>query len=592
MEREELIKKYINFFKSKGHKEIPNAGLIPKNDPTTLFISAGMQPLAPYFLGQKSPLGKRLTNIQKCVRTIDIEEVGDSYHHTFFEMLGNWSLGDYFKKESIKFSFEFLTKILKIPTEKLAVTCFKGDTNYPKDEESAGIWESLGIQKEKIVFLGKEENWWGPVSKTGPCGPDTEIFYWKLNKPAPKKFNPNDKNWVEIWNNVLMEYYKNKEGYYEKAFQKNIDTGMGVERTIAVLNGLEDNYLTNIFKPIIKKIEILSNKKYGINEKETKSMRIIADHLKASVFILSENTSPSNTEQGYILRRLIRRAIRHGRQIGIKNMTQKISEPVFEIYNDYENLRKNKKKILKELKKEEDKFNETLERGLKIFNKISKNKKEISGKDAFLLYQSYGFPLEMTKELAKEKGKTVHENEFIKEKEKHQKLSRTTSKGKFKSGLSDNTQLTTKLHTATHLLNESIRKVLKDKNIRQKGSNISPERLRIDFNFSRKLTKEEIKKIEETVNKKINDSLKIIKQDKPLNEAIKEGAQAEFGEKYPKIVSVYTILDNSEKRGWFSKEICTGPHVKNTKEIGKIKIIKEESSSAGIRRIKAVIESS
>ena len=332
MNRKELIKLYIDFFKSKNHKEIPNASLIPENDPTVLFTTAGMHPLVPYLLSQPHPLGKRLCNVQRCIRTRDIDDVGDSYHHTFFEMLGNWSLGDYFKKEAIEYSFEFLTKILKISIERFAVTCFKGDKDAPKDEESAEIWLSLGIPKERIVFLSKEDNWWGPAGKSGPCGPDTEMFYWKPNnKTAPKKFDPKDKNWVEIWNDVLMQYNKDEQGNYNPAKQKNIDTGMGVERTVTVLNGLEDNYLSSAFLPIIKQIEEISNKKYKKNEI---SMRIIADHIKASVFIIADGIMPSNIEQGYVLRRLIRRAIRHGRNLNLKNFTKKIAEPIFSIYND------------------------------------------------------------------------------------------------------------------------------------------------------------------------------------------------------------------------------------------------------------------
>ena len=429
MNRQQLIKKYMDYFKTKNHKEIPSASLIPENDPTTLFISAGMHPLVPYLLGQKHPLGKRIVDVQKCIRTGDIEEVGNETHHTFFEMLGNWSLGDYWKKQAIEMSFEFLTKILKIPKEKLAVSCFKGDENAPKDIESKNVWKSFGIPSSRIAFLGKEDNWWGPAGKTGPCGPDTEMFYWKSKKPTPKEFNPNNENWVEIWNDVFMQYSKyikeekliktKKElklakekgfeielmfGSKEKKYkiidyrfqelkQKNVDTGMGVERTLAVLNNLEDNYLTDVFKPIIQKIEKLSGKKYVGNEK---AMRIIADHIKASVFIISEGIVPSNTEQGYVLRRLIRRAIRYGKEIGLEDFTKKIAEPVFQIYEDYSELKKNKKKILEELEKEEEKFEKTLDKGLNKLNKICKTKKQISCKDCFLLYQSYGFPIEMT----------------------------------------------------------------------------------------------------------------------------------------------------------------------------------------------------
>ncbi len=582
MNRKELIKKYIYFFKSKNHKEIPNSSLVPINDPTVLFTTAGMHPLVPYLLSQPHPLGKRLVNVQRCIRTQDIDEVGDTTHLTFFEMLGNWSLGDYFKKEAIEYSFEFLTKTLKIPIDKLAVTVFEGDKNAERDEESVKTWQSLGIKKERIVYLPKENNWWGPAGKTGPCGPDTEMFYYKKKNP-PKVFDPEDNNWVEIWNDVLMQYEK-KENKYVKAKQQNIDTGMGVERTVTVLNNLEDIYQSDSFLPIIKEIENLSKQKYKNNEK---AMRIIADHIKASAFIISDGISPSNTEQGYVLRRLIRRAIRYGKQLNLSNFATKIVLPVFKIYDDYKDLQKNKQLILNELEKEEQRFNETLEKGLKEFNKF-KEKKKISGKEAFLLYQSYGFPIEITQDLANENKIKIDTDEFNKEQEKHQKLSKTAAEGKFKSGLADNSEQTTRLHTATHLLNEALRKVLGNK-VKQRGSNINPERLRFDFNFDRKLTEEEIKKVEQLVNEKIHKALRVMREETTLNRAIKEGAQAEFGHKYPDAVSVYTIFDQNDKKGWFSKEICTGPHVQNTKEIGHFKIQKEESSSAGVRRIKAIV---
>jgi len=579
--RKLLINAYLDFFKKKSHKEIPNSSLIPENDPTVLFTTAGMHPLVPFLLGQPHPLGKRLVNIQRCIRTGDIDDVGDSYHHTFFEMLGNWSLGDYFKKEAIEYSFEFLTKILKIPIEKLAVTCFAGDKNAPKDEESAKIWQSLGIKKERIALL-KEDNWWGPAGKTGPCGPCTEMFYWKKKEKPPKKFNPSDKNWVEIGNDVLMQYTKDENENYNLAKQKNIDFGGGVERTLAVLNNLDDNYLTDCFSPIIKKIEGLSKTKYNTNQNTTKAIRIIAEHIKAAVFIIADGIAPSNIEQGYVLRRLIRRAIRYGRTLNLKDFTAKIAEPVFEIYDDYEILKKNKNKILQEFYKEENKFNETLENGIKVFEKLIKDKKEISGKDAFLLYQSYGFPIEITSELAKEKGIPVNLDEYEEENKNHQELSRTATEGKFKSGLADNSLATTRLHTATHLLNKALKIVLKDKNIHQKGSNITPERLRFDFNFDRKLTEQELKEIENLVNEKIKQSLKVETKEISVEEAKKTGAEGVFEEKYKEKVSVYSIAD-------FSKEICAGPHVKNTKELGHFKIIKEESSAAGVRRIKAVL---
>jgi len=577
MNRKELIKKYIEFFKSKGHKEIQNHSLVPENDPTVLFTTAGMHPLVPYLLGQKHPQGKRLVNVQRCIRTGDMDDVGDSYHHTFFEMLGNWSLGDYFKKEAIEFSFEFLTKILKIPIERLAVSCFAGDKDAPKDEESFNIWSSLGIPKSRIIFLPKENNWWGPAGESGPCGPDTEMFYWKSKEKPPEKFDPKDDNWIEIWNDVLMEYNKTKDGRYEIAKQKNIDTGMGVERTTTVLSGLEDDYLCDSFLDIIKKIEKISNKSYNENKK---SMRIIADHIKAAVFIIADGVVPSNIEKGYVLRRLIRRAIRYGRNLGLKSFVKEVAEPVFEIYDDYEILKNNREKIFHELNKEEEKFQKTLDKGIKEFERILEKNNKISGKDAFLLYQSYGFPIEITLELAKEKNIKVDLSEFQEEFKKHQELSRTATQGKFKSGLQDNTEETTKLHTATHLLNKALKIVLKNKDIHQKGSNITHERLRFDFNFDRKLSDEELKKIEDLVNKKIKEGLEVKFKEMSLEEAKKLNAEGVFESKYKEKVRVYFIGD-------FSIEICAGPHVSNTSELGKFKIIKEEAVAAGIRRIKA-----
>ncbi len=590
MNRKELIEKYLSFFKSKGHKEIPNASLIPKNDPTVLFTTAGMHPLVPYLLNQSHPLGKRLCNVQRCIRTVDIDEVGDDIHHTFFEMLGNWSLGDYFKKEAIEYTFEFHNKVLKIPLEKYAVTVFAGNKNAQIDEESAKSWTSLGISKNRIAYLG--DNWWGPAGNTGPCGPDTEMFFWTGQK-SPVKFNPKDKKWVEIGNDVIMQYVKNGNGEFRVAEQKNIDFGGGVERTIAVLNSLHDNYLTDCFLPIIQKIEEISKKEYV--EENKKAMRIIADHIKAAVFIIADGVNPSNSEQGYVLRRLIRRAVRYGRILGMNNFTSKIAEPVFEIYKDYDILRQEKKRILETLGKEEEKFKQTLERGInyaqKIIREIELKKiKQVSRKDLFLLYQSYGFPIEMIEEEFKSHNIKISRKDFKEELKKHQELSRTASAGQFKSGLADHSDETVKLHTAAHLLNAALKIVLKSSEIHQKGSNITPERLRFDFTFPRKLTDEEIKEIEDIINKKIKSELKIIREEMPIKEAFKSGAAGEFGAKYPEKVSVYTILDPSEKKGYFSKEICTGPHVNNTKELGKFKITKEESSSSGIRRIKAILK--
>ena len=570
MNRKELIEKYLEFFKSKDHKVIQNASLIPENDPTALFISAGMHPLVPFLLGQSHPSGKRLCSVQKCVRTTDIEEVGDNCHHTFIEMLGNWSLGDYWKKEAIEYSFEFLTKILKIPKEEIAVTCFKGEGNVLKDNESAKIWKDLGIKK--IKFLGMKDNWWGPAGETGPCGPDSEMFVKD----------------IEIWNDVFMEYNKNIKEKYSPLNQKNVDTGMGVDRTVAILNDFEDDYLTEIWTPIIKEIEELSKKRYGKNEEDTKSMRIIADHIRASVFIIANGITPSNTEQGYVLRRLIRRAVRYGKKLNIKNFTTQIAEPVFKIFDDYQELKQNKKNILEELKKEEDKFLITLEKGLNRFKKFAVKKsgretKKLSGKNAFLLYQSFGFPIEMIEEECKKQKIKFLIKDFEKANKEHQELSRTAIAGRFKSGLADNSELTTKLHTTAHLLLSALRIILKDKNIIQKGSNITAERLRLDFSFPRKLTEKELKDIEDLVNAQIQKNQEITKQEMSPQEAKKSGAVGSFDEKYGNKVSVYSI-------GTFSKEICAGPHVKNTKKLGKFKIIKQESVGAGARRIKAILE--
>ena len=576
--RKELIEKYLKFFESKKHKVIPSASLIPENDPTVLFTTAGMHPLVPYLLGEKHPLGKRLVNVQKCIRTTDINEVGDETHHTFFEMLGNWSLGDYWKEDAIKYTFDFHTKILKIPLEKYAVSCFAGDEDAPKDDESAKIWESLGISKGRIKFLPKKDNWWGPAGNAGPCGPDTEQFYWTSKAKPPKDFNPEDKRWVEIANDVLMQYTKDEKGNYNEAKQKNVDFGGGVERTLAVLNGLDDNYLTEVWKPIINEIEKLSKKDYT---KHKEKMRIIADHIKASVFTIADGIQPSNTGQGYVLRRLIRRCVRLGKFLALKNFAYKVAEPVFEIYNDYKELKKNKNKILETLKLEEEKFNETIEKGIKIFEKLTKNKKELSGKEAFLLYQSYGFPIELIEEEVKNRKIKIDKKDFFEELKKHQELSRTATKGKFVAGLSDNSKQSTKYHTATHMLHKALKLILGSE-VQQMGSNITPERLRFDFNFPRKLTDEEIKKIGDLVNREIKKNHKVTYKEMPYKEAIKTGALSYFREKYPEIVKVYSVGD-------FSKEICTGPHVKNTSELGKFKITKEESSSAGVRRIKAVL---
>ncbi len=579
MTSQEIRQKYLDFFKSKNHAVIPSASLIPENDPTTLFISAGMHPLVPYLMGEKHPQSNRLVSVQECIRTIDIEEVGDAYHHTFFEMLGNWSLGDYFKKEAIEWSFEFLTKNLNIPIERLAISVFEGNEDAPLDKESIDIWKSLGISEKMIIQLGKDNNWWGPAGQTGPCGPDTEIFYWNDNKEkAPKEFNPKDKRWVEIWNDVFMEYNKTADGKFEPLEQKNVDTGMGLERTLAVLNNLDDDYKTELFINQINKIEELSGKGYDESDKITKAIRIIADHIKASVFIMADdkNIVPSNLDQGYVVRRLIRRAIRYGRELEIKNdlWTKEIAEIVIKDYKDtYPELEKNKEFIFNNLDEEEQKFKKTLERGLREFEK---------GIDAFILFSTYGFPIEMTQELAKEKGRKIDIEKFNEQMKKHQELSRTAAAGKFKSGLADNSEETKKLHTAAHLLLAALRKVLGE-HVTQKGSNITPERLRFDFSYNEKLTEEQKEQIEDFVNKVIEQDLEVKCEEMSLDQAREQGATGIFESKYGERVKVYTISE-------ISREICAGPHVEKTGQLSHFKIKKEQSSSAGVRRIKAILE--
>jgi len=577
---------FINYFKSKGHIQIPSAPLIPENDPSVLFNTAGMQPLVPYLLGKKHPEGTRLCDYQKCVRLTDLDEIGDKTHHTFFEMLGNWSLGDYFKKESIEFSFEFLTRELNIPVEKLAVTVFEGNNDIPRDEVAASVWKSLGIPEERIAYLGVEDNFW-IAGDTGPCGGDTEIFYFRSNDEIPEKFDPSDERWVEIWNNVFMEYRKNEDGTIEELEQKNVDTGMGLERVVAVLEGVNDNYKTSIWKEIIAAIEKVSCKSYDNNEV---SMRIIADHIRTAVFISADyaGIKPSNTDQGYILRRLIRRAIRHAKKLEIDTNTDWILPIALEVikkYEDYyEEIKENKNIVLDVLKNESVKFNRTLEKGLREFDKlISRLDTKVIDKDnAFKLYDTYGFPIELTEEMAHEKGLTVDVLGFQEKFKAHQELSRTASAGKFKGGLSGSGEIETKYHTATHLLNAAL-KVVVDKNVHQKGSNITEERLRFDFSCDHKLTDEEKEQVEALVNKWIQEDLVVTMETMDKNTAVKSGAEAMFIEKYADIVNVYSIGD-------VSKEICGGPHVEHTGVLGTFKIKKEEASSAGVRRIKAVLE--
>lgn len=583
---DKLKRLYLEFFQKNGHKFIANASLIPENDPTALFTSAGMHPLVPYLLGQQHPSGRKLVNVQKCLRTSDIDEVGDSYHLSFFEMLGNWSLGDYFKEESIQWSYEFLTskEWLNIDEEKLSVTVFAGDEKIPRDTESARIWEGLGIPKDRIFYLPRKDNWWGPIGSTGPCGPDTEMFYDTGKEPCGSECKPGCScgKYNEIWNNVFMEYNRTPDGEYELLEQKNVDTGMGVERTVAVLQERDNVYETEIFAPLVNRIKELSGIEV-IPKNQIRSVRIICDHSRAATFLLAEGIVPLNVEQGYVLRRVIRGAIRHGKLLGIEEeFLSVLSQIIIETYvEDYPQLKSNEDFIVTELKKEYKKFNNTLARGLNRFNRITRNKKKIDGKDAFLLYQSFGFPIEITKELGKENGIFVDVDGFYEEFEKHQKVSRAGADKRFGSGLVDKSEATVKLHTATHLLNEALRRVL-GKDITQKGSNITQKRLRFDFNFDRKLTDQEIKDVEEIVNGKINEALPVKRIETTLDEAIRMGSQAVFEQKYGEKVSVYSIGD-------FSMELCSGPHVENTGELGRFKIIKEEGISAGVRRIRAVL---
>ena len=571
---------YINYFVSKGHKQIPSAPVVPENDPSVLFNTAGMQPLIPYLMGQPHPYGTRLVDYQKCVRTNDLDAIGDTTHHTFFEMLGNWSLGDYFKNESISYSFEFLTKVLNIPIERLAVTVYAGDKNIPFDEVSHNKWLSLGIPEKRIART-VEDNFW-IAGTSGPCGPDTEIFYFRSNDEIPEVFDPEDDRWVEIWNNVFMEFYKDENGNVTELPKKNVDTGMGYERATAVLEGVLDNYTSSVWKDVIDLISDIAKKPYIGNEE---SMRIIADHIRTAVFISADPASikPSNTDQGYILRRLIRRAIRHAKKLEIdisSDWEQKIAKLIINKYKKYySELTENESVVLEVLKNEKEKFNRTLEKGLREFNKVSN--KDIDAETAFHLYDTYGFPIELTEELARDAKIKVDTLGFKERFKKHQELSRTASAGKFKGGLAGNSEIETKYHTATHLLNAALKLVV-DKNVHQKGSNITDERMRFDFSCDHKLTDEEKQKTEDLVNEWIKEGLDVTVKEMSKSDAINSGAECMFIEKYPDIVTVYSI-------GNVSKELCGGPHVKNTSELGHFKITKEEASSAGVRRIKAVL---
>ena len=572
---------FINFFISKGHKQIPSAPVVPENDPSVLFNTAGMQPLIPYLMGEPHPYGTRLCDYQKCIRTNDLDSIGDTTHHTFFEMLGNWSLGDYFKDESIAWSFEFLTEYLNIPVERLAVTVFAGNELIPFDEVSYNKWLSLGIKKERIART-VEDNFW-IAGASGPCGPDTEIFYFRSNDEIPKNFDPEDERWVEIWNNVFMQYFKDDDGNVTELPKKNVDTGMGVERVTAILEGVNDNYKSSIWNDVIDLISNISNLPYEGNEE---SMRIIADHIRTAVFISADpvGIKPSNTDQGYILRRLIRRAIRHAKKLNIdinSNWEEQIARLLISKYKKYySELDSNEAVVLEVLRNEKEKFNRTLEKGLREFAKVSN--KDIDGDVAFHLYDTYGFPIELTEELAHDAGINVEVKGFQEKFKAHQELSRTASAGKFKGGLAGNSEIETKYHTATHLLNAAL-KVVVGPDVHQKGSNITDERMLFDFSCDHKLSDEEKQKTEDLVNEWINEGLDVRVQEMKKEDAIKSGAECMFIEKYPDIVTVYSIGD-------VSKELCGGPHVKNTIELGHFKIKKEEASSAGVRRIKAILE--
>ncbi len=582
---------FLKFFEEKGHKIIPSASLVPENDPSVLFTTAGMHPLVPYLLGEKHPAGSKLTDVQKCVRTGDIDEVGDASHCTFFEMLGNWSLGDYFKEEMIAYSYEFLTseKYLGIPVEKLAVSVFEGDNDAPRDELSAKCWQKAGIPKDRIFYLPKKNNWW-IAGNTGPCGPDTEMFIDRGTPKCSENCSPacDCGKYLEIWNDVFMEYERHQDGTYTKLKQKNVDTGMGLERTLSILNGVPTVYDTDVFEGAKLEIERLTGKKYGESEEVTKAFRIILDHVRTATFMLGDQkgVKPSNVDQGYVLRRLIRRAVRYGRQIGLESGSLAlIAVKYIEKYGSvYSELIENKQVIIDELKKEEEKFSKTLVDGLKEFNKVITYLKGdiFPGKTAFRLFDTYGFPIEITTELALEKGFTVDKQGYDDAFKAHQLKSQAGSEQKFKGGLAENNETTQRLHTATHLLNSALKVVLNDPNVNQRGSNITVERLRFDFSFDRKVTPEELKKVEDLVNEAISKNIEVKMEEMPIEEAKAQGAVGVFDSKYGSVVKVYTI-------DGYSKEICGGPHAKTTGELKQFKIVKEEASSAGVRRIKAII---
>ena len=597
---------YLNFFKDRGHKVIPSASLIPENDPTVLFTTAGMHPLVPYLLGEKHPAGNRLTDVQKCVRTGDIDDVGDASHCTFFEMLGNWSLGDYFKQEMIPWSYEFLTgkDYLGLDPENLAVTVFGGDETLPRDDEAAGLWEKAGIKKENIYYMSRENNWWGPAGLTGPCGTDTEMFIIRKAKCSPE-CNPDCKcgAFLEIWNDVFMRFNKQADGSYVELSQKNVDTGMGLERALCVLNGKSSVYETDLFEDAIKIISELTGKAYDEDPETTRAFRVLLDHTRTATFMIGDEKGivPSNTDQGYILRRIIRRAVRFGRKINLpEGSLAKIATAYIEKYKSvYPELAVNSEKIFEEMNKEEAKFTKTLQQGLKEFEKclngierknafMAQNnpdyvpEKSINGKQAFHLYDTYGFPVEITDEMAKERGFSVDLDGYKAAFEEHQNKSKAGSEQKFACGLADNKEATTKLHTATHLLHAALKKVY-SADVNQKGSNITEERLRFDFNLPQPMTAEEIKQVEDLVNDVIKQNLPVVMQEISLEEAKEQGFTGLFESKYGERVKTYTI-------GEFSKEICGGPHAATTGELGTFKIAKEQSCGSGLRRIKAVLQ--
>lgn len=589
----ELRKMWFDFFSKRGHAIISSASLIPENDPTVLFTTAGMHPLVPYLLGEKHPAGTRLADVQKCVRTGDIDEVGDNSHCTFFEMLGNWSLGDYFKDEMIPWSYEFLTspEYLGIDPGRLAVSVFAGDEDCPRDEKGAALWEKNGIPKDRIFYLPKENNWWGPAGITGPCGPDTEMFIDNGQPKCCDECSPacDCGKYLEIWNDVFMEYNKTADGNYEPLKQKNVDTGMGLERTLCILQGKKSVYETDVFAPIIAAIESIGDKKYGESEEATKAVRIVADHIRTSVFMIGDEKGVlcSNVDQGYILRRLLRRAVRYAKSLGIGvGQLSSVAEAVIAEYGDvYPELVLNRDRIIGEINAEEERFEKTLQSGIKEFEKLCHYLvgDTISGKASFKLYDTYGFPIEMTVELAKERGLKVNIDDFNKAFEEHQKKSHQGAEQKFKGGLADHSEATTRLHTATHLMHRALKEVLHDENANQKGSNITEERLRFDFTFPRPMTAEEIAEVEKKVNEAIAADVEITCEEMTVDEAKAAGAVGLFTAKYGEKVKVYTM-------GRFSKEICGGPHAARTGELGHFRIVKEQSSSAGVRRIKAVLE--